>query len=236
MCNESANWRRVSGVTLLELILVMAVVIMIAAIALPAVYGSFDRQMLRKAAEQVRVDIAKTRNEAMRSGRIMVLQYAPGSRDYVVRPWAQESDLVEGDLSTMATLGSSTSGNTMVPSNSVQPGMPLGTGAATGQKTRQLPEKVTFAGGSIEQDMRIQTVDPSFANSMTTNVPVPPIVFYPDGTTSNGQIVIRNERNHIVAIQIRGLTGSTRLVEPLPDGTLPPPPGTPTSTFGGVVP
>ncbi len=213
------------GVTLLELMLVLALLVVIGSLAFPSIQGALDRQTLRKAGEQIRADLAKARNMAMRSGRIMVWEYQNEGSQYQIRPWAQGSDLIEGDLQTLAASGSTTASAAPV----VQPAGPIASATTNYVKSKSLPDGAVFVGANVLQDLRLQSIDPS-SQAAPANVP-PPIVFYPDGTCSDTQIIIRNRHNHVVIVQLRGLTGSSRLVDRLPDGSLP---SLETSTGGGA--
>ncbi len=233
MTSPINNSRTTRGVTLLELLLVLSLLVIIGAMAFPAIHGAFDRQILRKSAEQIRVDLAKTRNEAMRSGKIMVFQYQAEAGSYQIQPWAQQTDLVEGDLQTLSTMGSAGSNNGSRPGAnsatplSAQPGNPLTPSTLGYLRARDLPDGVVFVGANVGQDLRLQSVDPTIATMVNQN---PPLVFYPDGTSSNAQIVLRNRQGHVAIVQLRALTGMSRLVDPLPDGSLPsldPQPGVP---------
>ena len=65
--------KRRDGLTLIEILLVLAIVIMVAALALPAMNGTFDAQRLTRAADMVRSDWSRARVEAIRSGQEWVL-------------------------------------------------------------------------------------------------------------------------------------------------------------------
>ena len=221
---RSVNRR--NGITLFELVLVLALLIVIGAMALPALHGSFNRQILRKSGEQIRVDLAKTRNEAMRTGRILVFQYELGTGNYMTRPWSQESDLIEGNLALLAAVG----GSGVNSDGTQSTGAPLPSSQIMVDpfvQNQTLPEKVIFAGSSIYHDIRSQQLEESgetttqMQNSIGLQTQMPPIVFYPDGTTSDAQIFLRNDRNHVIIVQLRGLTGMSRITDPLPNGTTP---------------
>ncbi len=231
------NKRRTTcqGITLLELILVMALMVVIASLAMPAMRGVFRRQMLRKAGEQIRVEWAKARNAAMRSGRIMVFEYQVGASMYRIRPWARQTDLVEGDLTALGTrpgsVGSALPSNgTSPPTVSPQPGMPLTPSTSGYLRQGRLPDGIAFVGANVAGDARLQATVPEAAAALST--PAPPVVFYPDGTCSKAQVVLQNDTQRVVIVQTRSLTGSARLLEPLPDGSIP---GLP-STTGGAMP
>ena len=231
------NKRRTTcqGITLLELILVMALMVVIASLAMPAMRGVFRRQMLRKAGEQIRVEWAKARNAAMRTGRIMVFEYQVGAGTYQIRPWARQTDLVEGDLSTLGTrpgsVGSALPSNgANPPSVAPQPGMPLTSSAGGYLRQGRLPDGIAFVGANVAGDARLQATLPEAAAALATAAP--PVVFYPDGTCSKAQVLLQNDTQRVVIVQTRSLTGSSRLLEPLPDGSIP---GLP-NTAGGSMP
>ena len=60
--------------SLLELMLVLAMLVVIGAWRCRR-FGPFANQRLRKAGEMVRVEWAKARNQAMKTGQIQVFQY-----------------------------------------------------------------------------------------------------------------------------------------------------------------
>ena len=155
---RSVNRR--DGITLFELVLVLALLVVIGAMALPALHGSFNRQILRKSGEQIRVDLAKTRNEAMRTGRILVFQYELGTGNYMTRPWSQESDLIEGNLALLAAVG----GSGVNPDGTQSNGAPLPSSQIMVDpyvQNQTLPEKVIFAGSSVYHDIRSQQLEES---------------------------------------------------------------------------
>ena len=71
-----------SGLTLLELLLVLALLVIIASMSLPAMSGPMENERLRKSGDLVRAEFASARVRAMRSGRIQVFQYSLASGDY----------------------------------------------------------------------------------------------------------------------------------------------------------
>lgn len=84
--------RRPSGFTLVELLLVLAVAVALAAMAAPSLYGSMDRARLDAAAEDVRSAWAEARLQAMRAGEPLAFQAQLGSGEYRVTPLASAGD------------------------------------------------------------------------------------------------------------------------------------------------
>lgn len=70
---------RVSGVTLIELMVTVAVIAIIAAIASPALTGWIERQRLRAATEHVLAGVSTARTEATRQSRRLFLGIQAGN-------------------------------------------------------------------------------------------------------------------------------------------------------------
>ena len=78
--------KRRDGLTLIEILLVLAIVIMVAALALPAMNGTSDAQRWTRAADMVRSDWSRARVEAIRSGQEWVVCYIPGTGSNGISP------------------------------------------------------------------------------------------------------------------------------------------------------
>ncbi len=197
----SAGWTMpAAGLTLLEMILTMALLIMVGALALPAFRGSFDNQRLRKGGEQLRVEFARARMQAMKSGRILMLRYEIGGNQCILEPFFSEQDYVEGNLTssdlTAAQAGSSSRSNTM----------------AIPPSRLTLPERVRFAGGRTNMDLRDAQIQQQVSGSpLNTAEQPPPVIFYPDGTTSSAEVVLGNEVGFYVVVRLRSLTGMSKV-------------------------
>ena len=75
-----------SGITLLEVLLVMALLVAIASMAAPALQGTLDGHRLRNSADTIRVAWTKARVEAMETGRTHLFRYQPSGSLYAVEP------------------------------------------------------------------------------------------------------------------------------------------------------
>lgn len=222
---KAAAVRRVrrprGGFTLIELLLVLAVLVAIAALALPAFHGPLENQRLRKSGDRMRVELAKARILAMRTGRTQAFYYTPGGNRYWVEPLEQSTDLLEMSLRERASprVGQSAESVEIVDEFSLP------------EEAAELPENVSFVSGLTISDQRDAAVlaenemlsrdDPLRVQPLAGQI-APPILFYPDGTTASARLVLGNTRNSFVLVELRGLTGVARVTDLLTADELPP--------------
>lgn len=188
------------GYTLMEMLLVVAIMVTVAAMVLPALYGPMQDQRLRKAADLIRAEWATTRLTAMKTGRIQLFRYDVGANTYALEAWQGDSD--DTDPQVPATAAST----------------PRMTARQEGDKTAdpaaldagKLPTDITFFQGQTTSDARSAQVDGT-ASSQTgsSSGESQMIVFYPDGTTTDATLTLTNERC-FVQLKLRGLTGQSQ--------------------------
>ncbi len=176
--------------TLIEIVLVLALMVMMAAISWPLVRGPLAAQRLRSAAEQVQAAWAGARTEAMTSGLIQMFRYQPQSGTYQVQAWGGFDAAVEGK-----------SAGDFQQSESFEPVAEVG--------GERLPETIVFVGAIGQTDTRaVGTAGLAAASSPGgSSSAAPSVLFYPDGTTSTVELQLANDQAQRVAISLRGLTG-----------------------------
>lgn len=203
------------ALTLMEMMLVLAVLVGVAALVWPALQGPLDDQRLLKSADLIRAQWTKARVKAMKDGQLYVFRYVTASDEYAVEPWSGEGDSVE-----ISNPAATTDQTAAMPRSTDEKRHPLG---VAGQR---LPEGIQFFSGETQTDARSAevTADGSAASSVAGGPP--PIVFYPDGSTSDARVLLTNER-FFVQITLRGLTGMVRVSELMSSEEL--------STSGGFV-
>lgn len=217
------------GLTLLEVLLTLAIMTAVAALALPMLDGMLGNRRLVRGAEVVRVQMMNARLQAMRSGRIHLMRCPPGGQEIATYAFHDMNDLTEA----ADQLGSGTAllsgGQPMAapqPTTAAPPttGAPVTTGAPAGspanatQQPRvvELPEGITVADCRVEATTRSMSVENQTAQLSTPDDTSSPILFYPDGTTSNAAVtVLQGEAGRIVVV-LRGLTGEATVGEELP--------------------
>jgi type II secretory pathway pseudopilin PulG len=172
-------------VTLLEVLLVLALLVIIAGTAWPALESSLTGYRLRKAAEQVRVAWSRARIESLSSGQTVSFRFMSGDRQYAIERSAEPQYLPGGAAASSPSEG-------------------LDAGAAAGSP-RWLPEGITFVDAEIE-DAAGWPLAATAAGAVGLEWSEP-IEFYPDGTTSTARLRMANDRGQTIEVALRVLTG-----------------------------
>jgi Tfp pilus assembly protein FimT len=192
------------ALTLLEILLVLALIVIVFAVAVPTLTGSLSHQRLKKSGEVVRAAFSRARVEAMRTGQIQAFHSQAWGNKYDVVSWSMAEDAIEADVPAAADVPATSAG---------------GWGLMNAQTAETLPDGIVFVGQTEIVDERTETIAAEAVDTAATasryDTPwSPPILFYPDGTTSDARVVLRNERGWIVAVELRGLTGVASVGRP----------------------
>ena len=84
------------GFTLMELVMVMAILVLVAGLAIPMVSRSFTSQKLTKSVDLVRTQMNRARIKAMKSGEVYGFFYEPQGTTYRIAEFnAQAQDIIE---------------------------------------------------------------------------------------------------------------------------------------------
>lgn len=178
--------------TLLELLLVLAVLVMIAAIAAPSITRAFKRQTLKKSGDLIRAEWARARTRAMTTGHVQIFRCSLGGNQYRTDAWVSASNAsgIQG----------------AAPAAALQQPV-AGPGLASFEK---LPDGVNFYGSESVAESRDLATDSEVA-AMMGHAQERRIYFYPDGTSSTAQLVLFNDREQFVVVGLRGLTGASQV-------------------------
>ncbi len=178
------------GLTLFEILLVVAIIILVAAVSVPTLQRSFLGQRVQSAAERVRAECGKARAAAIRTGEVYAFYYAPDASHFAVAPFKDAAKYVNPDqgISEEAERFSDLD-----------------------LSKNLLPREVVFIEGNVVQETRTQLqkeIDDGEVRGMI------PILFYPDGQCQTADIFVANrETGDIKKIKLRGLTGTTTIVD-----------------------
>ncbi|MEW4561710.1 prepilin-type N-terminal cleavage/methylation domain-containing protein [Bremerella sp. JC770] len=191
--------------TLLELLLVLAILVVLVGLGTPAVLNSLKGHRLTISAEHVQTQFMQARVDAMESGRIRMFRFQQETGNFAVAPFVRSSDELENNLAgTSQGIGVSSVVLDSVEAETIN-GM--------------LEEGVVFAGDNIEADIRSYTLEQEQGGDMDISGWSRPILFYPDGTASDATVFLRGDGGTITSVKLRGLTGIARVQDPdLEDG------------------
>jgi prepilin-type N-terminal cleavage/methylation domain-containing protein len=202
-----------SGFTLLELLLVLALMAAIAAMVWPAMQRPLATQRLKRAAEQVRMHLIKARTQAISTGETIGFTFQPGKSALKVAAYTNNEALLES-VSTMSQGAgqSGTSGQAGPPPAASSGASSVSPAASRPTVEDVLPEGVIFYGGDVSSDTRSDqflaqerikgSVDLSWSQ---------PVLFYPDGTALAARVAVVGDRNRAIVIEVRSLTGGARV-------------------------
>ena len=188
--------------TMVELLLVLGVVAAILAVAWPNVLRLTSQQKLVDSAEKVRALAASARMHAIDSGLAYQFRYEPGGRHFVMVPFEREFEGVSptargtgtalgrfskasGTLPEGVTFTSTARGNSTVSANAAEStaiGQKITSLALTGLPEAAKLESVTWSG---------------------------PVLFQPDGSSTDAMLDLIDRRHQRVTLKIRGITGAT---------------------------
>jgi prepilin-type N-terminal cleavage/methylation domain-containing protein len=228
-----AGASRRRGFTLIELLLTLSVIVAIGAIALPGLFDILAERQLVRGGNGVRIAMVQARLEAMRTGRTQMMRFQTGGPQFKVEPFVTAGDVTE----SADMLGQGTSVAVGGVATAAAPNMAVinpATATAVSAADRDpmdprmdneyLPGEVVFGVAQVQATARSATLQQQGATlnpSMGSASAAPdsggqwsePVMFYPDGTTSNAVVSVTLENIGQVLVKIRGLTGETDVTE-----------------------
>lgn len=199
----------------MEILLVMALLVAITAVSLPALTGPMENHRLRMAGDIVRVHWSHARNKAMESGRTYVFKYQPDLGSFKIEPWHLDDDYLESSdlIQTGAGVGgvngalAGANGGSTNGGSAISGAVPTSTTATSTIEIGELPEDILFVGSEAQADDRSAYLAATSSNEDVDVLWSDPIFFYPDGTSSTVRILVKNSRARYLMVSIRGLTG-----------------------------
>src|SRR5262245_56086263 len=155
------------GYTLMEILLVLAIIVIAAAAVGPSLRGVARGAALKSAANDVRAALTRSHVLAMKTGRIHAFQYELGGSKFKIEPWIGDDDALEN--------------RTGDDTGAVAPQSPAA-------REQTLPDDIKFALGDAAVESRGERVEQELSTVGGSGSGVTwsrPILFYPDGTTSD---------------------------------------------------
>ncbi|MEZ6065194.1 MAG: prepilin-type N-terminal cleavage/methylation domain-containing protein [Planctomycetaceae bacterium] len=204
------------GFTLLEIGVVLAILVVLASLSWPALLRFVGERTIREQAHEVRVELANTRTKAIDTGLTYQFRFEPGGHRYIVLP----NDRPEAESANgSGAAGGSGGGPTAV-------GLTAGT--STGPVvSRQLPERIHFehpnstsAVTGAMQPLTTERLPEEWLNLIPQSATLrdvgwsPAILFFPDGTSDDAALSLRDDDERQIDLTVRGLTGTVRANDP----------------------
>jgi prepilin-type N-terminal cleavage/methylation domain-containing protein len=172
------------GLTLVEVLLVLALLVVISAVAVPVLEGSFSRAGLQHGGDLLRAAWSRARLAAMESGETCAFRYEHRGSRY--------------QIATLASLGTADSQLPAETENAEYDPSDL----ARLSRDR-LPEGVVFADGNVAASSQVAaTLGPAATGGWSM-----PILFFADGTSSDATVLLANDDQQTLRVTLRGLTG-----------------------------
>jgi hypothetical protein len=129
----------------------------------------------------------------MKEGRIQMFRYQMGGNGFSAQAWYAADDGLEASASPAAP--------GVLPQVTAQDDF-------VAEAPRTLPEGVVFLVGEAVSDSRGMQIEAAAAEEgQYQQTWSPPILFYPDGTSSDAIIILANRRYQVVEVTLRGITG-----------------------------
>ena len=242
------------GFTLLELIVVVAILAIVATMAWPSMRKIYTKGEIENAAKQVRDALVRARLEAIETGTTQVFRFQPdtGRFEVVAKSAADGQADSTVVVSDETGLGDPLGSPTDFSGDPSALGDPMSDPLYAQATWETLGHKIRFAGQDLDDRMMAQVNASENANPLESALSAPtdqdfsqsglqgnpllaadpltgldpvsspggmsgeeqwsvPIVFYPNGRTSNARIRLTDQGEYYVDVSLRGLTGGARI-------------------------
>lgn len=170
--------------TLFELLLVLAVLVLVAGLAWPSLARLHAHHQLRQSADLLGVRLSSGRVHAVESGLIYQFRFEPGGRRFLLVPFDEEQVAADDPTARRAvrTVG-------MLP----------------GQCKFEGGEGFTDKGTAIPDEWLSGLPDAGdYLGALWSS----PVLFYPNGTATQFDVLIRGRGREQVKVSMRALTGA----------------------------
>ena len=184
-----------SAFTLLEIVLVLAIIVAVAAMAAPAYQGTLKRERVRKAADSIAADWTRTRARAIETGQTQLWVCTVDTGTFSASGYTGAvASATNADVAQ--AVSASPSGASQSASGAANPDGSFG---------QAVPEGVTIS------DVLVSDGDTIVTMSMTTTSGesgAATVLFYPDGTSSSARITVTGEdESSSMAVVLNGSAG-----------------------------
>lgn len=207
------------GMTLVEILVVLALLVIIGGLVVPVFTGSFASVRLRRAGDQVVTGWSRARAEAIESGQPYQFRFTPESGTFVIEPWTgllgEEGSASQNSSNSSANSASASTTSTTTSNSSSTATTASSEGTSAISTNGTLPEEIVFQSGELAVE-DYQSGERSVGSLQDAGESESiPILFFPDGTASEASVLLTNGKKQFVRVTLRGLTGVGRASEVL---------------------
>jgi Tfp pilus assembly protein FimT len=167
------------------MLVILAILVTIVGFAWPALEYLHSQYRLRQGGQLVQVRLAGARVHAIDTGFVYQFRFEPGGQKFLVLPY--DSQALAGQSNAQTRRIPKIAGRLPSPNAQFDSGSTGATSAqpVPGEWLTGISDAGQYAGVNWSA----------------------PILFYPDGTATAAQLVIRDKKSQVVTVSIRALTG-----------------------------
>ena len=182
-----------AGFTLLELLLVLAVMATLSALSWPRMMRYVEENSLKQSVETVRRELAATRILAIESGLTYQFRFEPNAQAFVILPF-DRPEIVATDSRTTTPPKVKTVVGHLSTDNQFEPATDKAGKSTGGQRLDEMWLSLLKEGALYTDTIWSQ-----------------PILFRPNGESQDAHLVIRDKTGNTIELTVRGLTGGVRV-------------------------
>jgi prepilin-type N-terminal cleavage/methylation domain-containing protein len=178
------------GFSLLEMLLVLSILAVAAAVVWPSLANLYSDSQLRNGAEQVRTGLLHARLRAIERGVVYHFRYVPGDRLYQVS--ASDGSIAPGDAGAQAE---------------EEPVFALSAGLRFFAEASEASAAGKQAAPPMSESSALPVAPVGDGASLANLEWSAPIVFRPDGTADDASLVVASADGGYVQLSVRSVTG-----------------------------
>ena len=176
-----------------------------AAVAIPQVATILGDRRIVRAADQLRIEMTGLRVQAMRGGRVMMLQCMLEGGQFRIKPFyslTDASEAIDQTGSQSALLNGAEQASVAI----------IAAPEGQGEELVDLPEDVMIQSVGVVSAARASEIEQQVLGEQGDGWSQP-ILFYPDGTTSTAAVTLTHATHGNITVKIRGITGDVSIGE-----------------------